>query len=178
MIVGGEVAASVVVVPGDLSVINRVYHGLLAYNQSAYALDPTVSEYYISYTINAKELLNSDYAFTMLIDTPEVRTFSLHGGGNDFSVFIPFGGSGVINNLPSFADDQDYEIEHFIDFQNDSWSINIDGVERYRSSINASSAENLRFSMSPWTATADADAPDTTVEISNFVIHESFPGAN
>ncbi len=186
---GGSSSSSDSVEPGESDVVDRVFSALLANDQSVYPLDPAITEYYISYTANAQQLTGSDYAFTMFIDTPEVRSFSLHGGLNDFRVFIPFGVSDTVNilsngileqsegidNLPNFADDQDYTIEHFLDFANDSWSIHIDGVELYRSSINASSAESLRFSMAPWNGAADSDAPETTVEVSNFTVLTNLP---
>ncbi len=143
------------------------FEGRLSYEQIRVPLNSSNDKLFLSYNILAENILDSYYTFSVILDTPEVRTLSMHGGLNSFSVFQPSGLGGIIL---SAQDNVNYYFEHFIDFSENLWEISIDGESRFSAPINASNISSIRFSMSPWTLAENSDSPETIVLLDNLMI--------
>jgi hypothetical protein len=149
------------------------FEGYTTYEQIELNLGDAVPGFAISFDLVTQNLLNSSYAFRLLLDTPEVRSLDFHGGLNDVRVFQPSGPSG---SLQSFSDEQKYSIAMTIDLQGNLWTISIDDVQRFQNPINATQIADLRFSLSPWIGGA-ADQPSVKVFLDNINV-SSIPEPN
>jgi hypothetical protein len=144
-----------------------IFHAVTGYDQIELPIDTAGPRYDIQYDVLAHDLLNSQYAFTILLDTPEVRTVSFHGGLNSIYVFQPF--PYTIANLADFANDQVYHFDISVDLEANLWSVAIDGTLMFANPINASSLEDIRFSMAPRIGGA-VDAPGTYAALDNVLV--------
>lgn len=143
------------------------FEAKLLYEQIRIPLNTASPMLYVSFNLMTQDLLNSDYAFTMLMDTPQVRNLSFHGGLNQIYSF-----PANHTRIP-YIDNKVYFLETYVDFSRNRWEILVDGVSLGFDTINASGINSLRFSMSPWTGAADSDAPDTKVFIDDLLIATS-----
>jgi hypothetical protein len=142
-----------------------VFNAVTSYEQIRIDMPQNSRGYEIHYDVYTHNLRDSKYAFTVLFDTPEVRTMSFHGGLNRLSIYRPgFSGYG-----PAFNDDQVYHVGMWIDFLNNTWTVSLDGVAFQPIAFDAAYIESIRFSMAPAFGSA-LDAPDTYVALDNLVI--------
>ena len=107
----------------------------------------------LDFDVVTANLLDSLYAFAIFIDTPEVRTLDFHGPLRQLYAFKPFGG-GV---LMSYADNRKYHIRMTADGIANQWTISVDGVEMYRSTLDATTFSSIRFGMAPAYAGAESN---------------------
>ena len=144
-----------------------LFHATTTYDQIELPIDTTAPEYQVDFDVVTHDLINSKYAFTMLLDTPEVRNTSLHGGLDALEVFQP--NPYTVESLQSFADDTIYHLSFLIDLPNDSWEISVDGVSVYQNAIDATELDDIRFSMAPWYFNAPDD-PNALAAIGNLQV--------
>ncbi len=143
-----------------------IFHGVTGYDQIRLPIGGLSPHYDIHYDVLVHNLLSSQYAFTMLLDTPEVRTLDIHGGQNRISVFQPFAGGMVAS---SFLNDRVYHFDVSVDFPANVLSVALDSIPRYAQPINAASLQTIRFNMGPWVGGA-VNAPTTYAALDNVVI--------
>jgi hypothetical protein len=144
-----------------------VFHAVTFYDQIRLPINLSAPRYNIQYDVFTHNLLNSQYAFTMLLDTPEVRNVGFHGVLNDIYAYQPFVG---VVNLGPFANDQVYHLEISIDLAANLWSVAVDGTQKFSHTIDASGLESIRFSMAPWTVGA-SNAPGTYAALDNVTVN-------
>jgi hypothetical protein len=125
------------------------------------------SRYELQYDIVAHDLLGSDYAFVLLLDTTPVEGLSFHGGLDSIYVYQsdPF----INQTLMSFSNDTVYHVGVTVDFDAGAWSVAIDGTPACSNPLNGTSFQDVRFGLAPWIAGA-ADAPDIYVGLDNVVL--------
>lgn len=145
-----------------------IFHAVTGYDQIELAIHTAGPRYDIQYDVLVHDLLNSQYAFSIFLDTPEVRTVSFHGGLNSIEVFqaSPY----TIANLADFADDQVYHFDISVDLEANLWSVAIDGTQMFANPINASSLQSIRFSMAPRIWFGAIDAPGTYAALDNVLV--------
>jgi hypothetical protein len=139
----------------------------IGYDQIQLPFEATVSRYDIQFDVLTHNLLNSQYAFFLYLDTPQIPYVYFHGGQNRIGAFQPF--PYTIANLAAFTDDHPYHFDISVDLQANLWSIAIDGTYLFDSPVNASSLDAIRFSLQPWTGGA-VDAPTTFAALDNVVV--------
>lgn len=142
------------------------FEGRLSYEQIKIPLDTDSETLYIRFYAKTQNLRDSDYSFTMAMDTPQVRNTSFHGGLNMIRTFPN-------TATRSFEDNTVYLIETYVNFSTNRWETKVDGQTIGISSINADGIDSLRFTMSPWTGAASGDALDTKVFIDDLLIAEN-----
>jgi hypothetical protein len=121
--------------------------------------------YLIEFDVAATALRNSSYDFSMVLDTPAVRTLSLHGGLNSVSLFQPT--PYTISEPASFADGVKHRFTVVVDLlSNPQWRVYMDSVQIYQNVLGTNAVESIRFSMSPWIGGA-TDAPNVKVALDN-----------
>lgn len=138
----------------------------LTYEQVRVPINTTSSTAYVRFYIKTQNLRNSNYSFTMSMDTPQVRNTTFHGGSNVIQTFPNPRSAG-------FADASVYKVETLVDFVANTWETKINGQTMGVSAINASGITGIRLNVSPWTGTATGDAPNTKVFIDDLVIADS-----
>jgi len=144
-----------------------IFHAVTGYDQIELPIGTGGPSYDIQYDVLVHGLLNSQYAFSTFLDTAYATDVSFHGGQNSVEVFqsSPY----TLENLADFSNDQVYHFDISVDLQANLWSVAIDGTQIFANPINASSLEDIRFSMAPWTAGA-IDAPGTYAALDNVVV--------
>ena len=142
-----------------------VFHAVSTYDQIRLPINSDALQYNIQYDVFGHNLVNSNYIFHMTLDTPEVRSVSLHGGQNRIEVFQPF----VLANLGPFANDQVYHFEIRVDLVANLWSVLVDGTQRFSHTYDASDLQSIRFTMSPAVG-GTGDAPGTYAALDNVVV--------
>jgi hypothetical protein len=142
-----------------------IFHAVTGYDQIELPIEISSPQYEIQFDVLTHNLLNSQYSFSVLLDTPEVRDVSFNGGLNSISVFQPFRES----NVGSFLNDQVYHLDISVDLLANLWTVSIDGTQVSSNPINANELDSIRFSMSPWTVGA-SNAPGTYAALDNVVI--------
>jgi hypothetical protein len=65
------------------------FDALKSYEQIRLQIVKSAPIYRIEFDVASHNLRNSQYAFTVLLDTPQVKTVDLHGGLNQIDVFQP-----------------------------------------------------------------------------------------
>jgi|ERR1039458_6030055 hypothetical protein len=143
-----------------------VFHSVIGDDTIELPIGIAGSYYDIQYDVLAHDLLNSQYVFTMFLGmTP--TSVSLHGGQNSIEVFqsSPY----TLDNLADFSNDQVYHFDISVDLNANLWSVTIDGTQMFSNPINASSLEDIYFSMVPW-ITGAIDAPGTYAALDNVVV--------
>lgn len=143
-----------------------VFKAVSSYEQIKFSGPRSSSGLEIHYDLLTHNLRDSNYGFTILFDTPQVRTMTFHGGLDQLTVFIPgsFSGFG-----PSFNDDQVYHIGMWIDFRSQTWDITLDGVPFQTLDFDAYAIDSIRFSLAPAYG-GTLDAPNTYVALDNLTI--------
>jgi hypothetical protein len=140
-----------------------VFHAVSSYEQIALGLPLNGPRYEIQYDVLTHALLNSQYAFTTLLDTPQARNMSFHGGANTIQM-------NNLGNLMEFKDDQLYHFKINLDFPANQWSVTIDGGQPFTTTIDAANLYSIRFSLAPWKVGAP-DLPGTFVALDNVVVN-------
>ncbi len=141
------------------------FDAVTSYEQIQIDLPHSVTGYELHYDLYTHNLRDSKYAFTILFDTPQVRTLSFHGGLNQVTLYRPFFSA----NGPAFQDDQVYRVGMWIDFINNTWTVSLDDVMFDSVAFDATSIDTVRFSLAPWHA-IHSDAPGTYVGLDNLTI--------
>ena len=147
-----------------------VFHAVTTFDQIALPISVAGSQYNIQFDVLTHQLLDSQYAFSVILDTTDVgvRNTSFHGGLDAIDVYQP----SPYTDAPvgGFLDDQVYHVSMLVDFQANLWSLAVDGTQLYSNHVNASGLTGLRFSMNPWTGLNPTDAPGTYAAIDNVVV--------
>lgn len=141
-----------------------LFHAVSTYDQIRLNIGAAVPGYQIGFDVVTHGLRNSQYAFTTLLDTPEVRLVSFHGVLNDIYVFQP--SPYTIQTPQSFVDDTVYHLDIMVDFPNNLWKISVNNVPVFSNPINASDVDSIRFSLAPAIGGA-GNSPGTQVAIDN-----------
>ncbi len=145
-----------------------IFDAVSGYDQIELPVNVAGSGYDIQYDVMSHNLLNSLYAFTILLDTPLVHTVSLDGHQNTISVFQP--SPYTDENLGFFSDDQVYHFDISVNLQSDIWSLSLDGTQIFSNPYDATGLEDIRFSMDP-AIFGVGDAPGTFAALDNVVIN-------
>jgi hypothetical protein len=119
----------------------------------------------VDYDVVTKGVIGSLYGFTVLLDTPIVRTLTFHGPLKNIHAFMPWGGG----MLQPFEDNRRYHVRMVVDTDANSWKISVDGVQRYQSTFDATSVEHIRLSFSPVYGMA-GDEPTAKTYVDNFKV--------
>ena len=130
-------------------------------------LPASQSRFDIQFDILTHNLMNSQHAFFLYLDTLQVPYVCFHGGQNSINAFQP--SPYTTANLAVFNDDRPYHFDISVDLPANRWSVSLDGTQLYENLINASSMESLRFSAQPWTGWA-VDAPATYIALDNVIV--------
>jgi hypothetical protein len=128
--------------------------------------------YHVSFDLVTTRLVNSDYAFTVLFDTPQVQNMIFHGalGVRTFNATTtPPSGGGI---LGAFADNRLIHVEIDVDLKRSLWTIDVDSLPVFTDAFHAldSDVNSIRFDLDNWYS-GSAIAPDISVGIDN--IHVS-----
>jgi hypothetical protein len=139
------------------------FEGLLSYEQISLSLPVDSPRWSISFDVVTQNLVNSQYAFTVLLDTPEVRSISFHSG---VDAILPYQPAVTLAPLQAFVDGHKYHLDIDVDFTANRWSTSVDGVQRLSAPINATDVNSVRFSMAP-AAFGAVDEPNTKAFLDN-----------
>ncbi|HEY5296628.1 MAG TPA: PEP-CTERM sorting domain-containing protein [Verrucomicrobiae bacterium] len=144
-----------------------VFHAVTGYDQIELPIGVTGPSYDIQFDVLVHNLLNSQYAFSMYLDTAFATSVDFHGGQNSIDVFqsSPY----TTENLADFENDQSYHFDISVNLQANLWSVAIDGTQLFSNPVNASSLDDIRFSMAPWYFGA-ADAPTVYAGLDNVLV--------
>lgn len=144
-----------------------VFHAVKSYDQIQLPINVKAPGYDIQYDVITHGLLNSNYNFALLLDTPEVRRIDFDGGSDKISVFQPSSYGQLIN----FSDDQVYHFDISVNLTTARLAITINGAQEYSAPLDATAVVSLRFSMAPNNGSASVtDAPGTYAAIDNVII--------
>lgn len=144
-----------------------VFHAVTSYEQIELRIGGVGPSYTIEFDVLAHGLRNSQYSFGVVLDTPEVRTVTLHGGLNSVHIFQP---SPYTNaDVLSFLDDQVYHFALSVDLESSAWSLAIDGRQVFTNPLDAAQLQSVRFSLLPSQGNA-TNAPATYVALDNVVV--------
>jgi hypothetical protein len=144
-----------------------VFDAVASYEQIQLAVGGFGPHYNLAYDVLVHDLRGSQYGFTMLLDTPQVRTVTFHGGLNQIDFFNPLVTGGTIPT--AFANDTVYHMGVAIDFPTNRWTVAVNGTERLNQPINATQLSSIRFSMAPVFGGA-VDAPGIYAALDNVVL--------
>lgn len=144
-----------------------VFHAGVGGDQIQLLVGVPGPRYELQYDVLVHNLLDSDYAFVLRLDTAGVRSLNFHGGLDSIYAYqaSPF----INQTLASFLNDTVYHIGVSVDLQADLWSVAIDGTPACINPLNGASLQAIRFGLAPWIAGA-ADAPGTYVAVDNVVL--------
>jgi hypothetical protein len=148
-----------------------LFHATTTYDQIELSIGTPAPKYQVDFDVTTHDLIGSMYEFTLFLDTPEVRTASLHGGLDALEVFQP--NPFTSESLQSFADDTIYHLSFLIDLSSDTWGISVDGNPVYQNTFDATELDDIRISMSPWYLNAPDD-PNAVAAIGNLQV-EAIP---
>jgi hypothetical protein len=146
-----------------------VFRGRTGYDQIQFEITPGWSKYRIEYDLVTSNLQNSHFAFTVNVDTPQVRNFNLHGGLNKAYRF-PGTSEDTLHQLWEDGKKSRYVIE--VDISLNTWSVWQDGVHLTTGPLNASEVRAVRFGLSPAYGNA-AQNLGITVALDNLKISAS-----
>lgn len=143
---------------------NSPLDGGFPYDQQSIPLLPQAVKYEIRFELTTQNVAGSDHDFTVLLDTPQVRSFDIHGAesGQDFSLFIP--GSLTPTEFLEFQDTR-YTIEQVVDLEQNRWTIRVNGSLIYDGIINADTVEDIRFSFGGFIDIHDPSRSATVEEL-------------
>jgi len=135
---------------------------------------PAGQRFNLQYDMLVHNVLNSQYAFTMYISAGTARSVSLHGLLNYIYVFqsIPY----TQVNAGGFLNDRVYHFDIDIELDASSWSLAVDGSQRFSSSVDGTILHSIAFRFSPWYSGAP-DAPGVYGALDNVVITVPEPSA-
>lgn len=141
-----------------------VFDAVAGYEQIQLDIGTVGPRLEIQYDMLVHNLLNSQYSFALLLDSTSVYRFDLHGGLNAMyaSQSPPF----VDATVGSFANDQVYHFAVSVDLLASTWSVAVDGAEKWAASMSGTNLYSIRFSMAPWVVGA-GDAPGRYAAIDN-----------
>lgn len=144
-----------------------IFHAVTGFDQIELPIQVTGPSYDIQYDVLVHGMLNSQYAFSTFLDTYYATDVGFHGGRNSIEVFqsSPY----TLDDLAGFSNDQVYHFDISVDLEANLWSLAVDGTQVFANPVNASSLEDIRFSMAPWIAGA-VDAPDVYAALDNVVV--------
>lgn len=143
------------------------FRGVSSYDQIRLPIHAVASAYQLDFDVVTQGLVNSKYAFTVLLDTPQVRTLSLHGGLAAFSPYQP--SPYFVGASAPFADGQPYHVRIRADFAANFWDIAVNGNVLYQNLLNATELHSIRFSLAPWYNQSPTD-PNVFAAIDNVVV--------
>jgi hypothetical protein len=145
-----------------------VFHATVGGDQIRLPVGVAGARYELQYDLLAHNLLASDYAFVLRLDTAGVRSLNFHGGLDSIYAYqsSPF----VNQILAPFVNDTVYHIGVSLDLQADVWSVAIDGTPVCTNPLNGASLQAVRFGLAPW-ITGAVDAPGTYVALDNVVLN-------
>ncbi len=144
-----------------------VFDAVTSYEQIRLAVGGFGPHYNLTYDVLVHNLRGSQYGFAMVLDTPQVRTVTFHGGLNQIDFFNPGVFSGTTST--AFANDTVYHMGVAIDFPMNRWTVAVNGTERLNQPINATQLSAIRFSMDPWIGGA-VDGPGVYAALDNVVL--------
>jgi hypothetical protein len=137
-------------------------------------------DYQISFDLMTQNLIDSQYSFTMALDTPIIQNLDIGGYGNWISAFNPMAtGPSVFGNVGHLSDDTLMHVGIDINLNQSLWTITVNGVGQYQGAFYTSGGgiNDLRFNLSPWQGGA-APAPNISVALDNLQISSvPLPGA-
>ncbi len=137
-------------------------------------------DYQISFDLMTHNLIDSQYSFTMLLDTPTIQNLDIGGYGNWISTFNPMAtGPSVFGTVGHLSDDTLMHVAIDINLNQSLWTIAVNGVGQYQGAFYTSGGgiNDLRFNLSPWQGGAAA-APNISVALDNLQISSvPLPGA-
>jgi hypothetical protein len=124
-------------------------------------------QYDIQCDILPYNLLNSDYAFGVYLDTAAVRSLNFDGGLNSIYVYQS---SPFLNlSLSSLTNNSVYHLDITLDSLGSAWSVAINGSPLFNGSLDGTSLQDIRFGLAPWIGGA-ANAPNTYVALDNVIV--------
>ena len=142
------------------------------YEQIRLDMGQGYDNYQVSFDFFSSNLAGSDYAFTLLADTPQVRNFYFHGSSG-----IRYWGSvdGYING-GQFANNTSYNVLLDYDLAQSTVSIWLNGglMGTNLFTTSGDDIESLRFSLSPWIGGAGLN-PYIDVGLDNILVTSRTP---
>jgi hypothetical protein len=119
------------------------------YEQIRLDLGQGQTHYNLSFDIETRNLDNSKYGFGILFDTPDVRTFTFHGGLGKIDVFSPPDYFGLTHY--DFSDNTLMHVNANVDLQQGRWSlwVNNQSVGDWEFYSENGDIQAIRFSLSP-----------------------------
>ena len=132
--------------------------------------------YTLEFDVYTDNLRDSDYSFTVNVDTPQVQNYDFHGA-NVIKVFnTNHSGPAVNAGIGPFTDQTLYHVRIDMDVQSEEWTIWHNGRLDYQGPffVSGSDVQSLRFSFSPWLFGADPD-PTVSVAIDNIRVFTVIP---
>ena len=126
-----------------------LFRGRADYDQIGFQIAPGYANYRIEYEVETGNLKDSQFGFSIHLDTPQVRVFELHGGNNR-SYRFPFPLPEEEKLNPQLWEDgkkSHYVIE--VDIGGNEWRMWQDGIHLFTTPFNATRLESVRFTLSP-----------------------------
>jgi len=140
-----------------------VFHaGLAVYDQIELAIGTSAPVYQIDFDLLTHGLVDSEYAFSVTLDTPLVNSIQLHGYWNEIVL-------GLNWHVLPFSDDRVYHCGLAADLSAHRVSLTIDNAQTFTADMDGSRLESIRFSMGGWIMGA-SPAPGTYVALDNVVV--------
>jgi hypothetical protein len=143
------------------------FHAVTTYDQIELPLGAAAPQYDIQYDVLTHNVLNSKYGLTVTLDTPNINSFTLHGGLNKVDIYQSF--PYTLAEPVSFLDDHVYHFDVSVDFAAGSWSLNMDGAQIFAGPFSGADLQDIRITMAPVYGGV-SDAPDTYAAIDNVII--------
>lgn len=131
---------------GDLKERPLLFRGRAGYDQIGFQIPTGYAKYRIEYEAVTGNLKNSQFGFSIHLDTPQVRVFQLHGGNNR-SYRFPF----PEKELPHPQLWEDGKKSHYVievDLGRNEWRAWQDGVHLFTAPFNATQLQKVRFTLS------------------------------
>jgi len=132
----------------------------------------------IEFDLFTQNLVNSNYSFSVLFDTPVVQNLNFRNCcSNSISAFNPFAGSPLIGGLGLLEDDKSMNVKIGIDLIDSIWTIDIAGVGSGTGGFYSEngSIERMRMSLSPALGGIDTPDPSINVYVDNLRVVSAVP---
>jgi hypothetical protein len=139
-----------------------VFHAVKTYDQITLPVEVAAPVYHIAFNLMTHGLEDSEYAFVILLDTPQIYSIAFHGLHNAVDMIN-------LGRVSPFLDDMVYHCEIVADFAADRFSLTIGGGRPNVTTIGQGPLESIHFSMAPWKYGA-ADDPGAYTALDNVVV--------
>jgi hypothetical protein len=142
----------------------------IGYEQIQFDLGKGVSDYFLDFDFETRNLNPSWFAFVVLFDTPYVQNFYLHGLGY---IGVPPANS---PHLPGWTDNELHHMHLNVDLADNEWTFQLDDQVPATGPFSSGSGDvqSIRMNLSAWHANIPDD-PNVQVAIDNIVIGTSVP---